>query len=100
MSEYNTIIQDLLSGITDPAFRIEFMRTLQLIKEAYIRGHPEEEVTAALIDVIKTILLMKGVCTTEEEATEKAKEYAEKIKQAAKAEQTYWYVQARFRFRF
>jgi len=69
------VILNLISGISDPADRMEIARTINMIYQAFISGRAnEDEVRRDLLDIVKTVLKYKDPFLPKEEIDKRANE--------------------------
>ncbi len=81
------LIMSLISGIDDARTRIEIARTLHFLHEVYKTGKaPENEIRKSLFEVALTVIKYKNPDMTDEEAKEKANEWADKLMREFKME--------------
>ena len=93
-------ILNLVSGIDDPAARIEIARTIKFLYEVYMHGvGSPEEVEKSLMEVAMVIVDFKEPELSEDEKKEKAKKIVEDIMRSFRMEAMYLRTQKMFRAR-
>jgi len=84
---YQSIVLDLLSGIDDPALRMNISQTLYYLKGVFSTGRvPEDQIRDDIYDVVKTVLEFKNPFSSPDEIDKEAKQVVEKIMLAIKLE--------------
>lgn len=83
-------IMNLISGITDPAIRLEIARTIVFLFEVWTMGKVrEEEIMRDLKDIAYTVITYKNPLLTEDEARRKAEDLAKDIFRVFRLESMY-----------
>ena len=77
--EWQGIVQSLLSGVDDPTIRIEVARTINYLRIAYMHGAPEDQILNDLYEVCLTVIRLTKPELTDEQAKEKAMEFAQRL---------------------
>ena len=77
---WRDILLELISDITDPQERLDIIRTINYILMQYENGEIDYEAAKGDIAmVVRDVLMDKDPTLDEEEATQKAIEYAERL---------------------
>ena len=77
---WQSVILSLLSGITDPAERLDVARTVLLLLQAYDDGRISyDELRAELVGLFKDVIAAKNPDMSEEEVMDRAVNMAEEV---------------------
>jgi len=99
MSTVNNILMSLLSGIDDPEIRVEVMRTVYFLQQAYASGAVDEnQIRSDLKEICETIIKAKDPLVDPETLKMQAEELAERILEAFRLQSSFARIRRRLGF--
>ena len=99
MPTVQQVILNLLSGIDDPAMRMDVARTLMFLASVYASGRaPEEEIEKSVYEVVYTVVKLKNPGLDPKELRQMAARMTAEVMDAFRAQALFSRVAARIGF--